>query len=87
MTLSDYEDVKECSAECMFDRKCIQRTSMGAILELKREFWGTKSQPAPLPKERKEKITNIFTLFQPFKYPVGTVSAINVRFFHTTYCF
>ena len=51
-----------CNAECSFDKKCLSYVDIEEMYKLKDCFWGKPNEKPFLPKRRKEKIQDIFTL-------------------------
>ncbi len=54
----------QCNSECTFGKNCLSRVSNGATWRLRRSFWNHPSKPAPLPKERKDRITTLASICQ-----------------------
>jgi hypothetical protein len=60
MSLLDLEKLTECASTCTFGRRCIENLSLKALFKLKKDFWGARHDPPPLPEERKKKISKVF---------------------------
>ena len=56
MTLADIASVGHCSNECEKGRDCLYKVRMGDVNKLRDFFWKTRTQAAPMPKEKKTKI-------------------------------
>lgn len=71
----------KCNSECMYGRNCVGRVSNEATWTLRRTFWNHPTKAAPLPKERKEKMTNIHDIYKakPHEIEVRYQFAIDVR--------
>ena len=69
-----------CNDECSYDRKCIRRADWWAAYTMRRDFWGTRNENAYMPKQRLQKVVDIFKYCEAVK--VSIYINICSPFFH-----
>ena len=80
MTLADIASVGHCSNECENGRDCLYKVRMGDVNKLRDFFWKTRTQAAPMPKEKNKKIANLFDICNAAKtQAVSTFYFIKVK--------
>lgn len=60
----------KCNSECLWGQNCVGRVSNEATWTLRQNFWNPRSKAAPMPKERKEKMSNIHAIYEAKRHEI-----------------